>query len=331
MNSDGIKRSVKASRKDRSAGDAPNMGRVARMPGTGLPKGERRKRRKSVAGRGHRIINTWSVLLSALALGVLGIFVWLWVLPKMSFREEIAAASSGKAAGLVRRPPRFPSPSEEDALATVKRALAVRNPGKIVDYFRPGTANSQEIVDFLASLEAGDGAIQHYEWLSSMDANGLAIDGVVVAFRGREKDKPRNRVALLTPNEAGAWKIDFEAFARTVKPSWTELLDHQAPSAEVRVYAVKDTYYNGVFIDDTKWICYGLASPDTEQTLLAYCKIGSLQAAAMDWVFSAENKMTRMTLEIRRVAGAEPRQFEISKVIAVDWVMSGVPFDQGFQ
>lgn len=338
MNFDGIKRSVRSKGHDRAAGDAPSMGRVARMPGTGLPRGFRRKRRKSEGSRGSRlrryrkrIIKAWSILLSVLVLVILGIFIWLWVIPQMSSRREIGGRPPGDTDALTRVASKFPSPSEVDALARVKHGLALRDPGKVTEYFRPGTASPQDIVDFLQGLDAKDGAINQYEWLSSMDANGLSIDGVLVGFTGKEKDKPRNRLALLTPDEAGNWKIDFEAFARTVKPSWPEVLDLRTEVAQVRVYAVKDNYYNGVFIDDKQWICYGLASPDTDQTLLAYCKTGSLPAAAMDWIFSAENKMTRMTLEIRRVAGADSRQFEISKVIAVDWVTSAVPFDQGFK
>ncbi len=336
MNSDGIKRSVRAKRHDRAAGDAPSLGRMARMPGTGLPKGSRRKRRKSEGRRSgrirrlrKRIVKSWSVLLSATVLVILGLTVWLWLIPQMHSRRETGGRTSADDDAAARVASRFPSPPEAEALAIVRLGLAIRDPEKVAEYFRPGSASPQEIVNYLQSLEARDGSIDLLEWLSSMDANGLSIDGVVVNFKG--KDRPRNRLALLTPDEVGIWKIDFEAFARSVNPSWAELLEHQAEVAQVRVYAVRDNYYNGLFMDEKQWICYGLASPDTDQTLQAYCKIGSPQAAALGWIFSAENKMTRMTLEIRRVAGAAPRQFEIAKVLAVDWVVSAVPFDEGFK
>jgi hypothetical protein len=35
-------------------------------------------------------------------------------------------------------------------------------------------------------------------------------------------------------------------------------------------------------------------------------------------------------MEIQRVEGAESRQFEILKVVAEDWVVGEVPFDEGF-
>jgi hypothetical protein len=161
-----------------------------------------------------------------------------------------------------------------------------------------------------------------------MDANGLSIDGVLVSFKGVERPIPR--LALLTPDAAGRWKVDFEAFARVVKPSWNDILEKGAALARVRVYVAKDSYYNGAFSDDKQWVCHRMASPDTEQILFGYCRVGSRQAAALNWMFSKEESVTRATLEIRRVEGADSRQFEILKVIAGDWVVGEVPFDEGF-
>ena len=312
------------------------MGRVSRMPGTGLPRGSRRKRKKSEHRRGSRVrsnrrqvVKAWSIVLSALVFVILGGTLWLWIIPKMKSQEPIAGALPADAAKTAPLASKFPSPSQTDAEAMVKQGLANRDPGKVAEYFRLGTASPQQIVDFLAGLESRDGAIDRLEWLGSMDANGLLIDGVVVYFKG--PDKPRNRLALLTPDEAGKWQIDFDAFARTVNPTWPELLEKQAEVAQVRIYAAKDSYYNGPFQDDKQWVCYGIASPDTDQVLLGYAKTGSPQAAAMKWIFSKDGRMNRTTLEIRRVAEGEPRQFEISKVLAEDWVMVAVPFDEGFK
>ena len=185
------------------------------------------------------------------------------------------------------------------------------------------------MVAFLKALEEREGAIKRFTWLSSMDANGLSIDGVLANFGG--DDKRRNRVVLLTPDTDGIWKINYDAFARMVTPSWKELLENAGAEAQVRVYAANDVYFNGPFKDDRDWNCYGLASPDIEQILIGYCKVGSAQTAAMDWILSKGKPAARVTLEIRRVAGADARQFEILKVLAEDWVMGPVPFDEGFK
>jgi hypothetical protein len=310
------------------------MGRVARMRGTGLPKRGRRRRdggdSQGKRGREYRkkLVRAWSLIVCGLAVVSLGIVIFLWLGPKM----ESAGSQDGQVSLEPRQETRvvsrFASPSEGEALALVKQALAIRKPERVAGFFRPGAASPQEVVDFLAGMESVDGVVERYTWLSSMDANRLSIDGVLVSFKDREK--PRSRLALLTPDEAGTWKIDFDAFARTVKPSWDAILGKGAALAQVRVYIVKDSYYNAAFRDDKQWVCHRMASPDTEEMLLGYCKVGSRQAAALNWMFSKEEKMTRATLEIRRVEGAESRQFEILKVIAEDWVVGEAPFDEGF-
>jgi hypothetical protein len=84
MKNDAIQRSVRARRYTRAAGDAPNIGKIARAPGTGLSKGERRKRRRGDrhrrSARG-RIINTqlaWWLLVFALVAIALGLILWYW-------------------------------------------------------------------------------------------------------------------------------------------------------------------------------------------------------------------------------------------------------------
>lgn len=307
------------------------MGRVARMPGTGLPKESRRKRKTRRGNRTRKnrrkVVRTWSFVICGFAFAILGTMIWLWLLPNMfPEEEEVVARSPVKAAVVARVASKFPSPPERDALAMVKHALSIREAGQIAGYFRTGGANPQEVVDFLRGMEAKDGAITDYKWLSSMDANGLPIDGVLVSFKS--EGKPLNRLALLTPDAAGKWQIDFDAFARTVKPAWQEILAKRAGLAQVRVYIAKDSYYNGPFKDDKLWSCYGIVSPDTEEVLLGYCKTGTPQAASLERIFSKEVPVPRAILEIRRVEGAEPRQLEISRVLAEDWVMGDTPFDE---
>lgn len=307
------------------------MGRVARMPGTGLPKESRRKRKTRRGNRTRKnrrkVVRTWSFVICCFAFAILGTIIWLWLLPNMfPEEEEVVARSPVKAAVVARVASKFPSPPERDALAMVKHALSIREAGQIAGYFRTGGASPQEVVDFLRGMEAKDGAITDYKWLSSMDANGLPIDGVLVSFKS--EGKPLNRLALLTPDAAGKWQIDFDAFARTVKPAWQEILAKRAGLAQVRVYVAKDSYYNGPFKNDKQWVCYGIASPDTEEVLLGYCKTGTPQAASLERIFSKEVPVPRAILEIRRVEGAEPRQLEISRVLAEDWVMGDAPFDE---
>jgi hypothetical protein len=312
------------------------MGRVARIRGTGLPKGVRRKRK--IAGRGNRdrdrrrrVIRTWTYLFGGLVSVVRVLTSWLWLRPQMQMdrRDEMDGQQGGRSMDSERVASEFPSPSEGEALALVTEGLAIRETGKIEEYFRIGTASLKEVGDFLEGLEVREGRIQRYEWMSSVDANGLLIDGVSIHLKGH--DKPRSRLALLTPDVTGSWKIDFGALAQTSVPAWEDLVAKGSETAEVRVQVVRDSYFNGYFKDDEQWICYAMSSPEDDRILWGYCRGKSSQAAAMDWIFSKEAKKALVTLRIRRADAGEPRQYEISNVLAEGWVLGETPFDEGFK
>ena len=50
-----------------------------------------------------------------------------------------------------------------------------------------------------------------------MDVGGLLMEGVLVVYPGKERTM--ERLAFSTPDAAGIWKLDFDAFARSVTPS----------------------------------------------------------------------------------------------------------------
>lgn len=343
MKRDDIARSVRSARSSRTTGEAPSMGRVSRMPGTGLPKGERRKRRRSEGGRTSRLRQTrrqiifiWSILLCLGVTAVLAVAGWLWLRPQMQAPTDLARrAPKVSSPALEQLQQRIASPEPIELVAIVRNALAVRDAEEVSEFFRPCETSPADIAKYVAALESVEGDLGRVEWLGSMDANGMAMEGVVVNFR-TPRGAPRNRLALLTADHAGVWKIDFDGFARTVSPTWDEFLNGGAPVATVRVYSVGETYYNGPFGDDREWAAYGLASPDTPTLMVGYCKRGSPQAAAMERltkpsVAGSKSQITRVTLELRRVADSEPRQFEIARVLAEDWAVGPVPFDEQLQ
>jgi hypothetical protein len=331
MKSDAVRRSVKSRRYVRSAGDAPALGKIARMPGSGIPTGERRRRRRGERSSQKRpkIVLFWSVLLGVGTIVLLSIVVFLWLSPNLD-RKAVSSKKAAQERVIEERvPSRFASPGEKEAIALVKAGLAVTQPGIAEEKFITGSSTPEQIISFLQSLPYTDGALDRLEWQSSVDANGLQLDGVLVQFS--KEDKVSQRIAFLTPDEQGNWKIDFDSFARTVTPSWEELLEKSAPKAVVRVIIGNDSYYNGPFSDDKQWICYGMVSLDTDQLMLGYCKIGSPQAAALEWIFTNGGRANRVTLEIARVEGGASKQFEIVKVVAQDWVRGPELFEDSFK
>lgn len=286
----------------------------------------------ATAAARHSMIVTWSLILSLTTLLVIGGFMMFWL---RSHKRPHPAADATRSEMDVRIVSKFVSPTEDVALDLVKRALANRDPAKVATFFRLGGATPAEVVEFLAETPARDGCFDHSVWLTSMDVDGLLLEGVLTVYSG--KDEPTARLAFLTPDDAGVWKMDFDAFARTSRPPWKDLLEGRADVAQVRVFVVKDTYFNGPFKDESRWICFGIGSPeasallpDGQDLLCGYCRVDSPQAKAMERIFSDDEKIHRVTLEIRRTAGAESRQFEITRVMAEDWVLSATAFDAKF-
>jgi len=334
---DRIKRSVTASQNDRVAGDAPNIGRVARMPGTGMPKGQKRKRRRSERSarkskrKGGRVILNWMILIGIVG-GIMGGMA-LYTLNAFGKRKPGVASEQrleiDKVELEVSKNPQFVSPSESEALALVKAALAAREPSQLVSHFDLGNQTAETAVTFLTDLEKNDGRFVRMDWLSNMNANGLNLEGVLVRFLDDEKE--RSRIAFLKPGEEGGWKVDFESLARIVTPGWEELMAGKGDHAMVRVFLAEDSYYNGPFSDEKQWKCYGIGSPDTPEVFQGYCKLGTPQATAVEALLAKGQKINRAILEIRRVKDGLASQFEIIRVLAEDWVMGEKAFDQGFK
>jgi hypothetical protein len=334
-----IQRTGRDAHSQRVTGDAPSLGNVTRLRDKEMSRGTWRRRKRGEGGGRPRetkgqskMLVVWSVVFAVVVFAVIGGAMWVKLLPMMK-RDGAAVKKNGEPVGKEARVvSRFESPSQEAALELVKQALAVRDADKVTAYFRVGTTSPETVVGFLRDMEDVDGAIKEYVWLSSMDANGLLLDGVAVY--SQIGDKKKDRLALLTPDESGRWKIDYDAFARTVKPSWSEILAPDSRHGLVRVLFEIDNYYNGPFKDEKQWTCYRLGCPELKDDLLGYCRKGSPQAVAMariqanSSIIIRRKKLCRATLEICRTEGAELRQFEITRVLAEDWVVSSTPFDE---
>jgi hypothetical protein len=334
MKPHGVRRAVRAHQIDRSAGDAPNLGKLSRAADRPAWRKRRRKRRRGRRTK-IKVTRNWTVVLAVLVVICVGVAIGSWLIPMN--RNRLAAGKAGAARVPVeekRVESRFPSPSIEAALELVKTGIVTREPGKVMDYFRQGAASAGEIVGFLEDIEKVEGKATLFKWHSSIDANGLLLEGVtaVSSMNGKESF----RLAILTPDEAGRWKIDFESFARIVKPSWSALLEGKENQGMVRVFVAPDNYYNGVFRDESAWICYGIASQDTSEVLMGYCRMDSPQARALERIMAESQDQPefqgfcRATLEIRRPTGADGLQFEITRVLAQDWVVTDKAFDSIF-
>lgn len=297
-------------------------------------RGERRRRVRSVdperdgkAQDKHTksALMMWSLAFGGIAILVLGLFFLFWLKPLLERREQMAANFRASTNYKVEpEVPVFESLGEQEAIGLVKEALKARSAADIDARIRKGDASAEQVMAFLNGMKAEDGEIDKFQWLSRLDTTAPGVEGVLVSFKKEAKD--RNRIALLVADDKGEWKMDYPAFARLATPAWPELLEGRAESATVRVYAAADQYFNGPFSDESQWKCFGIASPDAPDLLYGYCKVDSLQAAAIDKVLLGK-KMVRVTLVLQRVEGAAKRQYLIKRVLAEDWAVTDVAPD----
>jgi hypothetical protein len=316
------------------SGDELDSNRIARIPRNhGEKRGKRGRRSKGKVARKRartkrRVLFTWTIVISIATLATLGTFFVIWVWPYLDRAMVTTETDRQAVEGRVRKIPKFKPPGENETLALATKALAARTPAEVDALIRRGPYSHDEVIRLLTALPTTDGPIIEQSWLGGIDRNGLQIEGVEVDFGDSEHPKPR--LVALTPDERGIWKMDFPAFTRLVEPAWDKLLaDPDIKAAVVRVILVPDNYYNIPFASEAEWEAYSMVSQDIEKLLVGYCKRGSPQHRALRAAIrGGEAPVIRMTLEIRRVEGAAPRQFEISRVLAEGWIMGEEAFDE---
>lgn len=317
MKTQDIKRGIspRNQRPDRGSAD---LGRVARLRDASVTVDEihTKHRTRGMNRSRNRSVLVISIILGVGTMAVLGFAVSLWLKPMLQRRS---ADQASDAPLIVRVESQFQSPSREQAIGLVKRALSVQDHTTVQSLFRTGKSDPRDVLEYVRTVEQRDGVAEDFHWLSSMDRDGLLMEGVLVIFKGSQK--PVERLAILTPDAGGSWKVDFEAFARIASSSWESLLEKKAKSAVVRLIVRSDVYYNGPFRDESRWDCYAMVSPDLEEVLQGYCQKDSPQAEAMRRLFADGATTSRAALEIATVEDADSRQFEIKRVVAPEWVV----------
>lgn len=330
--------SSKQSKPAREKGDAPDIGRVSKFrtggsfTGDSGPSGmtavDDIDRRLSLAGG-------LGILLLLCGVVVAGLAAWAFISSKENREagktekpaDTVAVTEESPKAGLMR----VPSSGELEEI--VDKFLKARSEVELAPLIRKSDQEMPEILDKLAGLEAKDGEFHNLKYLGGMASRCLRAEGVLVNFKGGH-----NRLAILTPDEAGQWRIDFDGFDRYLSKPIDEIISGEAIDARVRFYVSTDSYYNGRFKDDAGWVCYGMGSPDSDKLMFGYVPAGSPQHQALKSVIATKDearagntsrsRLRRMTLDIRHHVGSEARQFEILRVLSDEWAIGPIPLDE---
>lgn len=258
------------------------------------------------------------LLLACFSVFVGGVILWL---RSQDDRANIAARFEPTSSEPRLDTTIFIPPTERDAVQIVRTAIEATDVETIRAHIHEThEVDAEEMLAFLSTMPERHGEVVRYQWVGTVDAEDIQIQSVNVSFEQDHRLKTRN--AMLVPDDAGTWRLDFPSFARWCDPP-IELLDSEDgyPGGRIRVSVARDFYFNGPFADDREWVCFAFASPDTEARGLAYCRIGSPEHIAMrELLVSRQDTPALATLEVRRVEGAERRQFELTRVVARNWL-----------
>jgi hypothetical protein len=319
----------------RELGDAPSIGRVSRFRNGGSSgSGRRASKVTAIDGIDKRITLSTALagFLLLCGLVVAGLATWAFMSAK---RNQNAARMTGSPAVVVPggRLPDQPAPDPTVLEDIVRSFLKARTPEALAPLIRKSNQETATILSKLAGLEQQDGAIKNVRYLNTIHSRCLQLEGAVVNFEGG-----RNRLALLSPDEAGQWRVDFDGFDRYMSAPIDQILSGKAVDARGCFYVSADAYYNSRFKDDRQWACYGIASPDSTQLMFGYVPRGSAQHAALDSMIATRaelragdatrSALQRMILEIRHHPDSESRQFEILRVLSDEWAMGPLALDE---
>lgn len=322
----------------RSVGDPPNLGRVDRAardiskgPKRRSRSGQRGSQRRSERGGGKVAKRLTALIFLAAIFIIVGTFAfWSDNRQQESVQSELEELS--RQGSVERIKSRFASPTEEQSLAIVTAALAAKDEAAVMVNFRLNGTPPAEVLEFLRREQELFGAAHVESWIGSIDCNNTLVESVLVHYT--KDGVNEQRIALLTPDEQGVWRLDFESFAKKCQPAWGTIVSGEATEGTVRTWFAKDNYFNGLYRDDSEWLCFSMASLDSEVLLYGYCRKNSPQGMAMANIMAGahargkKNISTfRATLAISRSEGAEKRQFEIKKVLAEDWLLTDKAFD----
>jgi len=179
--------------------------------------------------------------------------------------------------------------------------------------------------EILKKIRSQEGHVTELKWLGIRYIGDRLIEEVTTIY-STEKSKSV-RLAQITRQPDGSHKVDFASYVRKTSHPWNDIVDGNVETCIVRVMISKSAYHNGVFRDDTKWSAYKIISPDMDTTLHAYAEIGSEEEIRIRDIFATDARSPRVTLQIRRNETLLPKQFQVSQVIAHDWIQDEISME----
>jgi hypothetical protein len=272
-------------------------------------KSHRKRRRKRTAetgwgtAAGHRP-RSWFWLVSGLIL-IGGTVVYL--LHDRNRPEAVAAVPLEAATDEVAN-------SLHAAEVVARAFLAEADPAKRLQWVRNAEEVKSRLAEYPDEARTGMGEIESVVGHRVDDQR--PVSAFVVEF-------PSGNLRLLeVVGTAEGPRVDWDAYARYGTADWSGLWSGTAGRALVRVFCEPATERPEPFEDQARWTCFRMSSPDMPQAALGFAAAGTVREEMMKRVvLGTPNYRQRFTLEIVRHDGKDEPLFEISRCLAVGWIL----------
>ncbi len=162
--------------------------------------------------------------------------------------------------------------------------------------------------------------VDHLRPVSPAIIQGMNVHRFHVRF-----DDGRDRLLALV-QEGESLKVDWRAYERHGNATWQDLLSNEVEEGDVRCLVEECQYFNFDF-DEEHYRAYAITSPDLEEPVYGYVRKGlHRELIVASAVFPGSKR--RLALRLQAIEGSEQhRQFLISKVISLGWVVGEVDFE----
>ncbi|HEY8962106.1 MAG TPA: hypothetical protein VIM57_07855, partial [Luteolibacter sp.] len=133
----------------------------------------------------------------------------------------------------------------------------------------------------------------------------------------------RAQEVYLEEQPDGSVKIGWETFVGYQPMPWDDYIrNRHTGSLEFRVTIEPDTFYSHEFADSTRWACYRLTAPKSEEVAYGYVERGQPVAVFLENFFrEREGRHAQLILRLNTPAGLNsPRGVVIEDVLSVRWL-----------
>lgn len=148
---------------------------------------------------------------------------------------------------------------------------------------------------------------------------GVSVKGAMASFSVKLDDYSVKPIAVERTPEG--YLVDWESWVAWSEIAWEELFKKRPTQlTEVRVSCEKDSYYNRLFNDDSKWLAVRMESPGKDRSIYGYIDTGTTTLTSLLGDLKSGHSIP-VTIKIRYPEGSiADDQVIIEEYIQHGWV-----------